>query len=45
MPTFEDKMQYLCQVTGESEEMERPDMVGLDSKGKEVILFEMKWVI
>ena len=40
---LENKMQYLCQVTGESEEQERPDMVGLDSKGNETVLFEMKF--
>ena len=40
---LEEKMQYLCQVTGESEEMERPDMAGLDSCGNEMILFEMKF--
>ena len=40
---LENKMQYLCQVTGESEEMERPDMVGVDSKNNEIVLFEMKF--
>lgn len=40
---LENKMQYLCQVTGESEERERPDMVGKNSDGNEAILFEMKF--
>lgn len=40
---LENKLQYLCQVSGESEEMERPDMVGLDSEKNEVVLFEMKF--
>lgn len=40
---LENKMQYLCQVTGESEERERPDMVGKNSNGNEAILFEMKF--
>ena len=40
---LDETLQYLCQVTGESEEQERPDMVGLDSNGKEVILCEMKF--
>ena len=40
---LENKLQYICQVTGESEEMERPDMAGLDSKGNEKVLFEMKF--
>ena len=40
---LENKMQYLCQVTGESEEQERPDMVGLASDGNESVLFEMKF--
>lgn len=40
---LENKLQYLCQVTGESEEQERPDMVGSDSKGNETVLFEMKF--
>ena len=40
---LQSKMQYLCQVTGESEELERPDMVGLDSNSNEVVLFEMKF--
>lgn len=40
---LEDTLQYACQVTGDSEEKERPDMVGIDSTGKEIILFEMKF--
>ena len=40
---LDDTLQYTCQVTGESEEKERPDMVGVDSTGKEVLLFEMKF--
>ncbi|MBQ7302864.1 MAG: hypothetical protein IJW89_04700 [Clostridia bacterium] len=39
----EEDLQYLCQVTGKSEEKERPDMVGLDSAGNETVLFEMKF--
>ena len=40
---LEDTLQYVCQVTGESEEKERPDMAGLNVSGKEVILCEMKF--
>lgn len=40
---LDESLQYLCQVTGESEEQERPDMVGFDSNGKEVVLCEMKF--
>lgn len=40
---LEERLQYLCQVTGESEEKERPDMVGTDADGAEVVLFEMKF--
>ena len=40
---LQNKMQYLCQVTGDSEEQERPDMVGLDSNSNEMVLFEMKF--
>ncbi len=40
---LEDMLQYACQVTGDSEEKERPDMVGVDSEGKEIVLFEMKF--
>ena len=40
---LQNKMQYLCQVTGDSDEHERPDMVGLDFEGNELILFEMKF--
>ena len=38
-----ESIQYLCQVTGESEEKERPDMVGINADGTEIILFEMKF--
>ena len=41
--TLEDHLQFLCQVTGESEEKERPDMVAKDTNGTEVVLFEMKF--
>ena len=40
---LEDNLQYICQVTGDSEEKERPDMVGFDSKNNEIILCEMKF--
>ena len=40
---LEDTLQYVCQVTGASEEKERPDMVGLNASGKEVVLCEMKF--
>ena len=40
---IEDNLQYLCQVTGESKEKERPDMVGIDSDKKEIVIFEMKF--
>ncbi len=36
-------LQYQCQVSGEGEEKERPDMAGLNSDGKEEILCEMKF--
>ena len=39
----EDTLQYLCQVTGKSDNKERPDMAGIDSKGIETILCEMKF--
>lgn len=39
----EDILQYVCQVTGKSEEKERPDMVGIDSVGNEAIICEMKF--
>lgn len=39
----DDMLQYVCQVTGDSEEKERPDMAGLDSNGNEIILCEMKF--
>lgn len=38
-----ESMQYVCQVTGDSDEKERPDMVGLNSNGDEVLLCEMKF--
>ena len=40
---FDQTWQYCCQVTGDSEEKERPDMAGLDANGKEIILCEMKF--
>ena len=40
---LEDILQYTCQVTGNSEEKERPDMVGTNAQGEEVMLFEMKF--
>ena len=40
---LEERLQYLCQVTGESDEKDRPDMVGTDADGVEVTLFEMKF--
>ncbi len=39
----EDMLQYVCQVTGQGDERERPDMAGLDTKGNEVVLCEMKF--
>lgn len=39
----DELLQYVCQATGKSEEQERPDMVGLDDLGKEVVLCEMKF--
>ena len=36
-------LQYCCQVTGDGEEKERPDMAGLDVDGKEIVLCEMKF--
>ena len=38
-----EALQYVCQVTGKSEEKERPDMAGLSLDGKEEILLEMKF--
>jgi len=40
---LDEKMQYVCQITGKSEEKERPDMAGIDATGSEDILFEMKF--
>lgn len=40
---LEETLQYACQVTGDSEEKERPDMVGYNFEGKETVLFEMKF--
>lgn len=40
---LQDTLQYACQVTGDSKEKERPDMVGIDSKGIESLIFEMKF--
>lgn len=39
----DNTLQYACQVTGDSAEKERPDMVGRDADGKEILLFEMKF--
>lgn len=36
-------LQFICQATGKNEEKERPDMAGLDSRGNEKILLEMKF--
>lgn len=41
--TIEDTLHYICQTTGNSEEKERPDMSGIDSRGNETILCEMKF--
>lgn len=40
---LEETLLYNCQVTGDSEEKERPDMVGIDADGIETVLFEMKF--
>jgi len=40
---LEESLQYVCQVTGDSEEKERPDMAGINLNGEEVMLFEMKF--
>ena len=40
---LDQTLQYCCQVAGDSEEKERPDMAGLDANGKEIILCEMKF--
>ena len=40
---LEDTLQYACQVVGNSDEKERPDMVGVDSRGNETPLYEMKF--
>lgn len=39
----DDRLKYVCQATGDSEEKERPDMAGLDFNGNEIILCEMKF--
>ncbi len=39
--SFDKKTSYTCQSVGD--EQERPDMSGKDSKGKEIILCEMKF--
>lgn len=41
--SFENTLKYDCQVTGDSDEKERPDMAGFDSEGNEIVLFEMKF--
>lgn len=38
---IDDTLQYQTQVTGDNDE--RPDMAGVDAKGKEVLLCEMKF--
>jgi hypothetical protein len=38
---LEEHLQYTCQVTGK--ENERPDMAGIDKKGREIVLCEMKF--
>ena len=40
---LDEKMQYVCQITGKGEEKERPDMAGINGSGNEDILFEMKF--
>ena len=40
---LDETLRYNCQVTGDSEEKERPDMVGVDADGVETVLFEMKF--
>lgn len=40
---FTSALQYSCQVTGKSEEKERPDMTGCDIQGNELLLCEMKF--
>ena len=36
-------LQYTCQVVGDSEKKERPDMVGFNSTGDETVMCEMKF--
>ena len=36
--SFENTLKYDCQVTGDSNEKERPDMAGFDSEGNELHL-------
>lgn len=40
---LDSTLQYFCQVAGDDEDLERPDMVGNDVSGKEIVLFEMKF--
>lgn len=40
---LEENLQYSCQVTGKSEEKERPDMAGFSSQSTESVLCEMKF--
>lgn len=40
---LDETLRYNCQVTGDSEEKERPDMVGVNADGVETVLFEMKF--
>ena len=37
---LEESLQYVCQVTGDSEEKERPDMAGINHNGEEVMLLK-----
>jgi len=39
--TFESDLQFFCQQSGK--EMERPDMSGIDDKGREQVICEMKF--
>lgn len=38
-----ETLEYITQFTGKSEEKERPDLSGIDSHGKEILLCEMKF--
>ncbi len=41
--TIEKELQYECQITGQSDEAERPDMSAFDSNGDEILLCESKF--